>query len=429
MKLNKTRSTFILLALFFLLPPSFFLLDLFQQININATIGQFVVFVGLLIITLRSFNTKELTNLQQKIIFLYITVIFVLMFISIVNYDEIYIIKKIYRVFIKNILIGLLFFVLISNKKFNIVKFNDFLINLAFVFSILSLILYFGYIFGMIQLTQIRILNSPIIFYRGLFFGYLNTIIQGVPRNQFFYSEAGQFAQFLLVPLFLSFQKYKTYRNRVILIKLLVILLAFILTFSLANIFGMLIALSFYYFVQSSKRGTKIGFRFVNVILICLLVFSFYSIYKVSNVETGRSVVAKQTDRHIEDRGERIFFAFNVMEENILGNLKYRSKSTTTYLAKNRTALGNLALVGGLPCLVLVMIIIFIFFKSFMNYFKKSKLGYIYIGFLSFFIGNWWYGDWIGSFFIFYIALYSTYFKYENLSKNILTYSPKVCLK
>ena len=97
-----------------------------------------------------------------------------LLILTLVYYNDPLDIMKILRVHFKNIIIGVLAFLLINNSKFNIAKFNSFFINIAVLFSLLSILLYLIYFIGNISCTLVTYEESQITFFRAGVLGFFN---------------------------------------------------------------------------------------------------------------------------------------------------------------------------------------------------------------------------------------------------------------
>jgi hypothetical protein len=389
---------------FFILPPSYILIELGFVLGVpNAFLQALVIII--IFLTFQKITPIKPTKLQKHIIIVYF--LFILYFITLLfSYyaEDPELQMKLLRVHVKNLVVGLMIFSIIVSPKINFDKLNILIVNIAVFFSILSLILYFGYLLRAIPLSYYELEGLDQLFARGWIFGYLNVIVKGIPRNQSFYSEAGLFAQTLQIPIAISFYYYRMKIGRNMLIKLLILLLAFILTFSLANIFGIMFALglgSLFSMVKTRSFIKIVG----SLVLLIALTYGFYWLYNTSNKEIGANVLSKQTSEHVKERGERIEFAIDISQSEFFGNIKYR-ESFGKYDARNRTALGNMLIEAGYPGLFLIFLIFIKFIPKLIRLtsMTKSRYFFLYIGFIAFFIGNFWYGYWISPFFIFYLA-------------------------
>jgi hypothetical protein len=402
---------------FYILPPSYVLIELGFLFGVPNAILQalvfFLIFLSFLMIT-----PLKLSKLQRNITIVYL--LFIVYFFSLlfsIYAEEPDLQMKLIRVHIKNLFVGLMIFNIIVSPKLNFEKLNSIIVNIAVFFSVLSLILYFGFLLGIIPLSYYKLEEIEIPFSRGWLFGYLNVIVGGIPRNQSFFSEAGLFAQSLQIPVAISFYRYRMKIGRNRRLKLFVLLSAFILTFSLANIFALMFVIglgSLLSFVKVKSVMKSLGF----LILLAALTYGFYWLYNTSNEETGSNVISKHTSEHLAERGERIEFAFDLSESEFFGDIRYRD-SFGSYMAKNRTAIGNLLIEAGYPGLFLISILFLRFIPKLLRLTirTKSRYFFLYLGFISFFIGNFWYGYWISPFFIFYLAYICKVIDLDNINR------------
>lgn len=419
-----TYPFFILLFFFFLLPPNFIIIDLGGKYGLRSDVLIFLVMIYILVSFIKITGLKfYLDNSSKKILGGYIWIAIYLAISSILVYsNNIYFLSKIYSVFIKNLFIGSLMFLIVLSPQINLEIVENALVKVAFIYAFSSLFLYFGFMFGVISRNTEYFSSINETFHRGLFLGYINLVINGIPRNQSWFTEASQFGQFLMIPLFISGQKFLMSRQIKDVIIFFTILVAFILTFSLANYFGLLAALAVYQVIRNMKQKKRFSFVSINLSIIFLFGIYYASnyIYDLADTKVGTSVFSKQVKEHIEDREDRITFAFEVIMDKPFGDISYR-ESSGVYLAKNRTALGMIAINTGFPGTILVAFIFIYFFRdyfrafySFPNYKAQN------IGFLAFFIAHWWYGDWVGYFFIFNLALtIKSFSSIEQESKSV----------
>jgi hypothetical protein len=393
--------------LFFLLPPSFLLLDISYSVGINYSIW----ILGITIYLLKTLHAQtgfrlKLQGTPRSIFVIYGLVLLFLAISAPFIYTDSHYLGKIYSVFIKNLLIGLLMYLLILKTPYNLRRLTGAWINVAFFFASASLILYAGFILGLIPLKSKLFPDNPNTFFNGYYLGYLNVIVQGIPRNQSWFTEAGQFAQFLMLPLFLSFRNLSVRRSRMHFLKFAVIFTAFVLTFSLANYYGLLAAVVLSQLIRLvRKRSFSLPALAGSIFIIFAAYIVIDNLYMNSNTKVGTSVISKEADNHIEDRKDRITFAFEVLETKPLGDISFR-ESKGTYIAKNRTTVGMLAINTGFPGLLLMAAIFVLLFGKIARYYGKQRDIDIYLtGFFAFFVAHWWYGDWISYFFIFHVAV------------------------
>lgn len=400
---------FFTVLLFFILPPNFILLDFSSSNNINTSVTQFLVFAFISIISFR-YKYSIYSNFQRFTFFIYIifaVYFFVLSFT--VYYSETDIQSKIIRVQVKNIIFGLVTLQFLWSKRVGFEAVLTSIRKIGILFSVLSLILYIGVAFNIIPLVSKYHADINEVFQRGWYLGYVNVIVNGVPRNQFYFTEAAQFAQFLQVPLGISIIQYFNKKNISNLFGLIIIGCALILTFSLANIFGWLIAYTLVALIGSLSVNANFFKRVFFITTIVGSIYTFKIIYDISNLKTGSTVISKSSADHIDDRGDRIDFALDLANTSFFGDFKYR-KSFGSYVAHNNTAFGNLAVEGGVPALIVFPFFLIFFWVTFIK--KTINIisdDYIIISFVAFFIGNLWYGNWMNYSFIFSLGIMIRY--------------------
>lgn len=413
---DKSKNIFIFLFLFFLLPPNFIIIDLGGQFGIRSDLIMLTIIVYLTYSSYQMQLKNKLNYFSKKIIAIYLIIGIYLIISSVfIYFDNFYFFTKIFSVFIKNLFIGIVVFlyILSPNVNFNSIQKN--LVKIAFIYSLFSLVLYFGVIFGVISLNSNYYESINETFHRGFYFGYLNIIVNGIPRNQSWFTEASQLGQFLVIPLFVARNIFSKTKKKKDFVYLITIGIAFILTFSLANYFAVLFSLSIYQVIKTMQRKNKFSIVLIinSMIFITIFYFTATYIYDLANTKVGTYVISKQASQHISDREDRIDFAFDILNERPFGDISYR-ESSGVYVAKNRTALGMLVINSGYFGLIFILYLFYIFWvKFFRYYFNFPQNNYLYIGFLAFFVSHWWYGDWLGYFFIFNMSLIVRTFQTE----------------
>ena len=408
------RTRYIILSVFsiMLLDPCLVGVELFNFIGISDDLGQLVIFANLVILLFLSKEYISLSGIQQQIILIYISVALYLIISSLFLYDDTTYIFKSFRVFFKDIVIGIICFLIINDRRINIIELNKLFVTFAFVFCFLSLILYFGFLFGNIDLKAKILPGSITPRMRGYFLGYLDSVNKNflLLRNQSFWSEPAKFAQFLVIPLFITLKLYqnkKSIRNAIVLVT---ISLSFVLTFSVANFYGVIISLILFSFLVSTKfNSTSSNKQFVGIIgVIILLIIGFY-FYEVTQESSTTNILGKNLSQHVDNREERFGIAVKTLDYSYFGDLKLYSNYHI-----NTTAIGQLIMVGGIPAIIFITIAIYIFFKMIFKDIRIKK-SFIAASAIAFFIAFTWYGNYLGIYFIFILGYFT------RMSKSLMT--------
>ena len=397
----------------FLLSPSLFVVFLFDQIGISSSIGSIIILLNILLLAHRSLHSFRLLKFQRNIILVYIFIVIYVSLLWILIYSGQR--SGTPKGIIRNTLFVIAFFIILNSSNFNLPKFTNYLIILSFIFSIFSIILFIG--FYLDYITPVKYIPPGYSAYNphfhafGGFIGEYFHFETGISiRNQSYWTEPAKFAQYLQIPLFLSFYKLrldKSFKNIFIFVTIFV---AFILTFSVANTFSLFISITIlnFYRIISYKRVL------FNIILLGISIFLLFQFYDITNVESTRYIVAKETDEGFENRYERFSIIYNYITETPFGD---KTKASST---GNPTALGNVFIDGGFPLVFLVFVIMFFFLKQYFLHIKRSNYKLIFISFISFFIAFNWYGGYFNLYFLFIICLFSTYIRYEKLNKRFI---------
>ena len=413
MDLGKNCSyTNISLALAFLYSPSLIILVIFDKTGINRSLGYLMILSNLLYLAHRYSNTTEFLKFQRKIIFIYLIIIIYIIIVWISLYDGQR--NNSPKGIILTSLCLIAFFYILNSSNFNLPKLTNFIIVIAFIFSILSINLYIGYLLGYMPVSKYILPGYQI----GTGMGFGGFLAERASfeqflslRNMSYWSEPAKFAQYLQLPIFLSIYKYSINKNLKNLFISVTIITAFLLTFSVANFFSVLIAYALYsVFLKVKISKFKIRYLLIGLILI----FIIFKFYQLTNVEGKQYVFAKGTDSTLENRFERFSTVYNFINKTPFGDV---SKSDAT---DNPTAIGNILVIGGFPLLIIDLIIMIIFFINYNKHIRRSRYKIIFIIFINFFIAFIWYGNFHGLYFLFLISLYSTYIRYEKLNKSII---------
>ena len=234
-------------------------------------------------------------------------------------------------------------------------------------------------------------------------------------RNQSYWSEAGKFAQFLIFPLFFAMSRYLENKNIVNTLLLSVISIAILTTFSVANFFGILIGLVI--FAYMNKDSNKSGFNFKKVIFSIFFSIILIQFYTITNKASYKDdiMIGKSTNQSVIGRFDRFEIVMNEIIENPFGNISFKQEYST-----NSSAFGDVLILGGFPLLFLSIIMVWVFYRKLIIELRNSKNGLMIIGSFAFFISHSWYGNFIGIYFLFNLALFSTILKYDKLGYKLM---------
>jgi hypothetical protein len=396
------------IVLAFLFSPSLFTLVLFDQFSISSTLTRYFLLFNTLFIAQSFWPSSWFSKLQRSLmIYLvlvtaYVTIVWVLLYGAGGAGTP--------KSVIVHSLFGFSFLVILNSRRFDLQDFSLFLVKVAFVFCILSLILYFGAFLGIMKLWSYTppghsslskwsigvggFLNTGASYYTGLSI-----------RNQSYWSESSKFAQYLQFTLFAAYYFFIRNKSRRTLIYLFIISLSFLLTFSVANFFSLLITVSLFLILGSSNYKLLFGNLLVGVIGLYLIL----QFYELTNQYELNTVLAKNTGKNIENRLGRFELAYKYIVESPFGN---KAKSNDTDGAPG--ALGNLLIDGGFPLLIGTILLMIPFFLKLIKLMRKGRYKLIYMSFVAYFIAFNWYGNYFEIYHLFLLALFTTYFKYDE---------------
>jgi ABC-type multidrug transport system fused ATPase/permease subunit len=292
---------------------------------------------------------------------------------------------------------------------------------------LLSVIQYFGVPLGFISLKQAVLRSSLEDLYIGIggFYDYLEfgDIFGISSRNQGYFSEPANFGQFLNLPLFISAYKFfnheKKTKKTYSLIIFLTIALAYFLTFSVANFFGLFIGLMLFYFFRINnkfiRKKSAIN-KMINVLFLIGVIFSVVKFYEYTNsFSTKEAIIGKSTSSNLIKRAERNQVYFDRIKAYPFGDIEFKKEYTAA-----TGLIGSIAIVGGYPLLILMFLFFLFYFRKIYSSMKKSKYLLIYIGFFSYMVPALWDAKFYEYYFLFVIVFFSTIIKHEQMGKKII---------
>ena len=401
--------------------PACFLTDiLIVKSGIGISMGRLGIFAILGLVTSFSLLNTKLSDLQKRILLLY--------FISIIYLCVIWAFSTPGhledngpRMIIKHLIMGAMLMIVMNESRMDIIALSKFLTNVAFILAALSIIQYFGYLYGFISLTAQSLpmyAGSKLLGMGGFIDPSRTEYMYGIPyRNIGFFSEPTNFAQFLQIPLFLALLRYMRERRVKNLFVVLVIAAAFGLTFSVANFFGLLVVLIIYYSMRDkSKRVTGLGVvaRFAGLIAAC---YALYVLYDITNKYDYNSevIIGKNTFATVLNRFERMDIVFDALKNNPFGNIGFARE-----YAENPGLIGNVAVTGGFPLLLMMGLLFGKYCARIYKALKSSRNKLVYFGCFAYLVSFFWDGQFYELYFLFTVALFSALVKHEMAGGEIM---------
>jgi len=396
-------------------------------LGIKTITGQWILLINLAVIGFSSLLRSEvvLSGLQKRMILFFI---FVGLYLSVIVFMQSGGVSKIFmqalRVDVKQLAIGILFLLIINSRSFDIEGLARAYINVAFAISFLSLIGYFGYLSGVIK-PSVKIIssygNQAWLDLHGL--GYLNTLVLNesfgfLPRMQAYWTEPARFAQFLICPLTLAIDFRSRKVSLIDLVKLLTIVLAFLLTFSVTCYFALIIGTMLYLNSKGLFSGSKKRFGLRPLILVTIIACSWL-LFSSASRQSGESIFAKDILHGVIYRYQAtVLQTLDEILDNPFGNYDN---------AVRRVELGIVGATIGAPIVLLLKggIVLFLFFSLFIIYIfryaikKGGHRTYYFYGILSFMIAISWYGNFFQYQFLFNIVLFSSVMRVCSPSLNL----------
>jgi hypothetical protein len=413
------RYISISILIYLLLAPSWLLTNIiFPYIGLSKNTGLVFVIANLFVLVLITHRKTFFSRVQKTFIFSYIVLAVYLLLLQLTKYEgsDNSTVGEIFMV-----LGGIFVLFLLNNPRFDLKYFVRLFIFLSFFFSFLSVILYIDFLLN----TKILPSWTDPNFLDGLttMGGYIaiDDMYGNLYRNQSFWSEAARFAQFLIIPMALSFVRYIKYNKIMDLLIFVTILIAYFLTFSVANFLATLFCGFLFYVVYKDVKTSryfkhKFIKRILNLIMggvVFVLLFNFYNI--TNKQDYGDSIIGKGFNVSAIDRVERFNVAASVIDNDFFGN-----RSFTKFYARNPTPYGVALIFGGVPYLLLVLANAIIFYFVLIKETRYLKYKYVYLSSLSFFIAFNWYGNFTEAYYLFQIALISTFIKREKEGINFI---------
>ena len=396
------------ILVFIIMQPSMIFDEFFSLIGLSPKFAYYLFFANILYIAISYSKVVKVHRVQRNILFMLITGIIYLITIEIFQDYTVGISTG-----IKNFSTFTLLTIIISNRKFDLPGLIKAYIVLAFILSILSLLQYGAHILGLYSMNYYTYSTySPGYSVRTGLGGFADIESWGyLYRNQSFFIEPARFAQFLIIPLFLSLNKTLNRNKNTIswLFITIMILISFILTFSVANYFGAMVGAIIILYSTNKITASKYAvlIRLFTTVIIIIMLFAVVEFYNYTNsndyFKYSGNLLGKRTNLMMADRLFRFETALDIVKDNFFGNPSIRLEYST-----NTTALGNALIIGGVPLGVLSIIFaLYIFFTIFVKYKNYRNHYIVYVSGISYFLAFNWYGSFYENLYLFNFILLS----------------------
>ena len=412
--LNNTYIN-ISLAAVYLSAPCLIINEFATNLNLSLSLINVAIFGNIFYIFIKYSKSIYYPKLTKSVL-IYFTIILVYLFVLWILLYKVNLFGSGPRSFIKAIILIIFITGIIHSKFFNLSSFLNSFINIAFVLSLSSIILWVGYYFSLIDLNWKHLVgHHPMLTGFG---GYLNTVTDtyktqvGIQiRSQSYFSEPTNFGQYLSLPLFISIWKYISNRDTKSLIIATVISTAFLLTFSIANYFGVIFAIIVFIIVKMKRRRGNRSFlkKILFLMLSSMVVFISYKLYVAVNQEAMYSIIAKGENVALPERFARNQVVFTEVKNNPVGDFSFRDRYHF-----NPGLIGYLLIAGGFPLLLIVILLLKTFYTALWHKLKTGKYSLIYLGAFAYLPPFLWDGQFVEYYFLFHLVLFSLIMSYDK---------------
>jgi len=385
-------------------------------LRIPVIYGQLLIFMNLTVLMLWSVRTKKIKISNTAKINIQFLIIITL-YLGIRYFATPYFIN-VTRVTIKNIFIGCLFVIILWGN----IRHHAFIVNmyimLGAIISLIAIAGEFGFLLGIIPgyIENIKSYGGGLQNWINISnLGYFNygpmNISHGVlPRLQSYWTEPARFAQFLIIPFMLLLDQYnKKFKWHKA--SLIIMAIAFILTFSNTNIISGLFFLTLAIVVrQMNEKKIRNGSKITKHTLRTLIIVGFlsivlYSVFQLSSRKEGSSVFSKDINQNIDNRIQGGYVnAFKYAIAYPFGNYSFFNNK----LFRVQPAPVNALILGGFPLIIIIFIWLTIILRRFWH--NGGKTSFYFYGLLSYIVAICWYGTFFQYQFLFNLALASILF-------------------
>ena len=405
--------TNIIILIIVLISPSLLISIIVQKFGFNNPLYFQILYFIFAMFFCFTFKSKiALTKFQNQIKNIFIIIIIWFFIVWILKYSFTFTATST-KGYILTYSYGILLYYLLNSDNTNLYSFFNAYILLSSILATLSLVQYIGYPIGLIKVSYLtNDITEGLSPYRGIG-GYLDTFSYGgaftwLNRNVGFFSEPTYFSQFLQIPMFLSFALYNYSKKKMYLIHSLLMLCAFILTFSIANIFGFLFAISIYLLLTAMNKKRDFLFRLFLVVLFLGSILFFKEFYNLTNIQKRENIIAKSTDSNIDDRFYRVSLIIDDPSAALMGNINFRHN-----FRRNLSFFGTCIMGGGYPFALTMFFLLLLIYNNVYKKISGSKFPYLYVGYFSILLPTLWVADFWQTHFVFLLVFVVTFMKWE----------------
>ena len=401
-------STLLVVAM--LTYPSLLITYLLSLINFNLSIFRILLLFVLIIIAMTLKKEKLYFTFSNKIFEKYFLGIAILIMGLAINSFGSGTVNL-----LRTVILFPLFLIIMKSKDFDLKYFINFYLNIAAIIALLSIIQYIATPLGLVAFRSVSFGPVGGMIGFGGFGGFAGSGDLSIPRNVGFFTEPTNFAQMLMIPLALSAYKLFTYRKVKYLMIFIIIATAFILTFSVANFFGLFVGLIIYqiaklnnyHFTKHGNSRNKI--ISLSLLFVILYVGNLFYLETNNNSYNSEVVIGKNTNASTLDRVDRIDTVYKNILENPFGNWSFREK-----YSKNAGFIGNVLNGGGFPFLIFWIFFLYYFYKKMYKVASQSQYLLIYIGIFALFLPMLWDVQFMEAQFLFYLAFFTVVIQYDQ---------------
>ena len=214
-------------------------------------------------------------------------------------------------------------FLIMSIELYHLRTFVKWYRVLGLILSVQSILLFLA-IYLNIPLTQTLVTRhgAQDIFKSFGIFGFANVNTGYSFRTQSFFSEATNFAKFLIFPFFSYLSEFFTSRTTHALLGVLIILIALLTTFSLTAFIGVLVGVMLFFVIRRKGRNGLIFLAPIMGITIFALNKGLTVLIDKGVDKTASSIISgglQKGDESVQTRTEYLNHVLNVISDNPLG--------------------------------------------------------------------------------------------------------------
>ncbi|MBN4056246.1 hypothetical protein JYT20_00835 [Rhodothermus sp. AH-315-K08] len=329
------------------------------------------------------------------------------------------------RAVVKTLLMTGFAYAIMNSRGFDLEGFSRSFITIVSIVALLSVVLYAGYQTGYLSVDWADVAGHQRMI-KGLG-GYLNTVLPyyqspvGISiRSQSYFTEPANFGQFLAFPLFLSLDIYRRSRQVRWLSAFVIMLVATVLTFSVAALFGLLFAAILLigvrpWLVGDRHRRRSVGRIALTLVLSVLLVLAVQQGARLVFGTGQATIVSKGGDAALFERRSRADVYLEVLEDHPFGFIEFAES-----FGGNAGLPMDLLINGGIPLFLLVGVLLAHFYATCLKAVLVGREGLAYAGVLAMMPAFLWEGQISEAYFLFHIAFVYTLVDHHRLTRSNL---------